>query len=210
MTKSSTRAAGADDVGYSHVDIVEPAELYQNPLNIGGIIATISNMSRKVTRALPEIGWGGGTWIYFEIEPENNFISTKNARKKSRAKRERREKVFLSDWEPGFRARCKAIALTNEVIRMRMIDEVPGCAEHDDVLPRPVLVAEGGGWISSTPVLLNSLNHSLLTDVCAMTSTPPFNNPPRLSKSGVVTILLESQDSANQREDCKQYLLPSS
>jgi hypothetical protein len=149
--RSVTRNASADDGCYSYADVVGPAELYQHTLTHGGIIATIGNMSRKVTRALPEIGWGGGTWIDFEIEPGNNLISTNSARKKSRAKRERREKVFLSDWEPGFRARCKAIALTNEVIRMRITDEVPGCAEQDDLLPRPVLVAEGGGWISSTP-----------------------------------------------------------
>ena len=34
-------------------------------------------------RALPEIGWRGGTWIEFEIEDGNNMKSTKDARRKN-------------------------------------------------------------------------------------------------------------------------------
>ena len=59
--------------------------------------------------------------------------------------------MIQSDWEPAFRARVKAIALCNEVIRLSFIDDAPGRDELRDISPRPVLVAEGGGWICSNP-----------------------------------------------------------
>ena len=55
------------------------------------------------------------------------------------------------DWELGFRARSKAIALANEVSRDLVLEITPGSDGPSDVLPRPVLVAGEGGWISSSP-----------------------------------------------------------
>jgi hypothetical protein len=102
------------------------------------------------TRALPEIGWGGGEWIEFSVEEGNNFGSIREA-KRSKAKRERRERVIRSDWEPGFRARVKAIAIANEVAKVLFSELRPGSEATCEVIPRPVLVAEGGGWICSSP-----------------------------------------------------------
>ena len=61
------------------------------------------------------------------------------------------ERVVRSGWEPGFRARVKAIAIANEVAKILFSELCPGSEATCEVLPRPVLVAEGGGWICSSP-----------------------------------------------------------
>ena len=110
------------------------------PLKISGsAAAAVARIPKgiKSAKSLPEIGWlGGGEWIEFEVEEGHNLTSTKMARIKTRAKRERREQIWQSDWEPGFRARTKAIALANEVLRdLTLETTTTRCDGTGDVLP---------------------------------------------------------------------------
>ena len=77
--------------------------------------------------------------------------STREAKLKTRAKRIRKEQVLRSDWETAFRARVKAIALANEVLRTLDLDTAPRRELLDEILPRPVLVVGTGGWICNSP-----------------------------------------------------------
>ena len=42
---------------------------------------------------------------------------------KTRAKRERRARAWVSDWESAWRARCKGIASANEILEDRFGDD---------------------------------------------------------------------------------------
>jgi hypothetical protein len=110
------------------------------------ILGKKRNISAPV---LPEIGWAGGQWIEFEVPHDVGFQSTSGAKLRTRAKRERRSRTWVSDWEPAFRARCKGLSLANEIIREGLRD-IGGAdinvEQTSEVLPRPALIAEGAGW----------------------------------------------------------------
>ena len=83
------------------------------------------------------------------MSPDVGFQSTAVAKLKTRAKRERRSRTWVSEWESPFRARCKGLALANEIIRDNLSDDTGegnNAETTSEILPWPALVAEGMGW----------------------------------------------------------------